>query len=635
MKRSSYILFLLVCLHSITLAQSEKIPVADSLAFSEMTVQFNAVIMEHPEQAVAISKEYYSKSLQYNNSLNKGKAAAMLSTAYFETDSTSQGEMWYNKAQQYFTEVNNYLWKGYANLNSGTILSQKYDFEKGLPYYLKSVDDFEKAKDFKMQVTVYNAISLAYHDFGKYDKGVEYAFAAKKVLDEHPEATNKNGYWYVYNNLGINYDDDKQYDKAIAAHLQALPYAENGSDSSYSYNNLGNTSKKLNKIDDAENYFRLAFQSNDDYSDTYHFATIYSNVVDVERMKKNYSLAHYYLDTALYYATKSESPEKLMDIYYYAYRLKNETGAYQAASEYLNKYVNLKDSLFTKEKNEAVLHYQAKYETEKKEKALAEAELTLAKETVASRQKSIALLLLGSVVVIGLIVFRNFRVKSRLKQEQLVLENKLLEEQTRIKIQEQRLEISRELHDNIGSQLTFINAVLDSFKTSPVKSKEEIEKKLKTLSEFSEYSVLELKNAIWALNAKELSLSELKLKMLNFIKNAAESFEEIQFHFNFDIVNNHQLTSPQALNLFRMFQEIVNNAIKHSNAKDITIDIKQASDALLMQISDNGKGLDLDERKYTSFGMDNIRNRVAALKGELKITAKDGKGTTYLITTNL
>lgn len=512
----------------------------------------------------------------------------------------------------------------FQNYNKGIELAGKYEFENALPYLLKSVDGFEKANNINSQVKALNRISLSYHDFGNYDKGIEYAYLAKKVLDEHPQQANKNLYWYVYNNAGINYDDSKRPQQAIEEHLKALPYAIDASDSSYSYNNLGNTYKKLNRLDKAETYFKLALTNPHSYKDDYHFATVYSNMVDIERLKKNYKQAQYYLDSALHYATISNSPEKLLDIYYYTYLLKSESGDHRSASGFLNKYVQLKDSLFTSEKNDALLHYQTKYETEKKEKQIAEQKLV-------SKQKNLWLILMTITMSAGLLFFWYYRQKTNLEQKQLALENQLLQEQTHSKIQEQRLEISRELHDSLGSQLTFIKSVSDSLLNASEKSNNNLNARINTLSEFSENSIAELKNTIWALNSQQLNLSELKLKMLNFISSASEAKESMQFHFLFNIVSDYQLSSRQAINLFRVFQEILNNTIKYAEAKDVFIDISQIEKNLTIKISDNGIGFNFEEAKKKSFGLTNIQNRIEELKGKFSVETSEGNGTTYLI----
>lgn len=512
----------------------------------------------------------------------------------------------------------------YHNYTKGNELVYKYDFENGIPYLLKSAEVFETTKDYNMQAKALISISLAYHDFGKYDKGLEYAELAKSVLDEHPNKTDKKYYWYVYNNAGINYDDNKQPQKAIEEHLKALPYASNASDSSYTYNNLGNSYKKLNQYDLSEKYFKLSLQCTHDKSDYYHNATLHSNMVDIERLKKNYALAQKHLDSATHFANLSKSPEKLLDIYYYSYQLKTELSDFSSANDYLNKYVKLKDSLFTSDKNEIVLQYQTKYETEKKEKEITEQKLI-------SKQKNIWLILLASVILIGFVFIRNYILKSKLKQKQLSLEFQLLQEQTHSKIQEERLKISRELHDNIGAQLTFIQSISDSLKSSRENIDKTLSNKIDTISDFTEHSINELKNTIWVLNTEELDLNELKLRMLNFMSHAADARDDIKFHFNFELKENFRLSSKQAINLFRVFQEILNNTLKYAKAQDVYIDVTQNKNNINLKVVDNGIGFDFENEKNKSFGLTNIQNRINEINGILNINTSLGNGTQYEI----
>jgi signal transduction histidine kinase len=232
----------------------------------------------------------------------------------------------------------------------------------------------------------------------------------------------------------------------------------------------------------------------------------------------------------------------------------------------------------------------------------------------------------------GLILFKNFRAKAKIKQEQLALENKLLEEQANAKIQEQRLEISRELHDSLGAQLTFISSILDGIKKSSIDN-EKVIRKINTLSDLSENSTNELKNTIWALNAKELKLEDLKLKLLNFIKSAADAKEDTKF--NFEIAKNFQLNSKQAINLFRVFQEIINNSLKYANAKNISATIKQSKNTLAIEITDDGVGFNISEVENKSFGISNIRSRIGEINGDIKIDTAPKLGTKYYIQISL
>lgn len=572
---------------------------------------------------------FFEKASQLHEVCYRAQAAAIISESYFEKLNKREGETWYVKAQNLYNTDKNYLEAGLSNLKIGNLLTRNYDFETGLPYLLKSVDDFAKTDDYNRQATAYNRLSLAYHDFGNYEKGIAYAQEAFKVLDSHKNVINKNLFWYVYNNLGINYDDSKQPLKAIEAHLNALPFAINASDSSYSYNNLGNTFKKLGNLSEAEKYFNLSFQHSTDYEDQYHLATVYSNMVDIMRLRKNYGKAIYFLDSALYYARLSGSPEKLLDIYYYSYQIKQETGNYTDAIQYLHDHLKLKDSFFTADKNNAVLHYQARYETEKKERELAEAQLNLTKSKLISNQKNILLIILGLAFGLALLLLFYLKSRSRMKEKQLMMENNILQQKAAAEVQNQRLEISRNLHDSMGAQLTLIGSTADRLLNGHTHSGETI-RRLNTLSQLCESAVTELKNTLWVLNSKVIQLSDLRIKMLNFINQAAEAEDSIQFSLNFEIIENIQIDSRQAINLIRLVQELTNNAIKHSNATTVQIKLFQNERSLVINFSDNGQGFDIAETRESSFGLSSIKTRATEMNGVLGFNSSSS-GTNYRI----
>lgn len=577
-----------------------------------------------PESQLNVTLERISESEEIPVDSLKVVFQEIASLFSSKTTENKKALNYYNKFIRLFEEQENEVAIGHLNRTIGYELCGEYNFDKGIPYLLKSSENFINAKDYNSLSISYNNLSLAYHDFGDYSKGIEYANLVLKTVNENPNTTNFNAKWYAYNNMGINYDDNQQYVKAIESHMNALPFAINASDSSYSYNNIGNTLKKMKNYQKSKEFFALSLKHSVDYSDVYHFATLYSNLMDIERLMKNYQSAARYIDSAKFYAIKSKSPEKLIDFYNYAYIFKNEMKDFQSSSQYLSKYVTIKDSLLNAEKAKIVYDYQVKYETEKKEKQIAQSKLS-------SKQKNIWLILLSGGIIIGLVVFLNFKTKAQDKQKQLSLENELLKAHTNSKIQEQRLEISRDLHDSVGAQLTFINSLLDSLKNSSLKLDVVAINKINSLSNFSENTITELKNTLWVLNSKEIYLLDLKAKILNFIKNASEAKEDITFDFNFEISENKCLSSKQAVNIFRSIQETVNNAMKHAQASEIKIDILQIDKNLNIKISDNGIGFDREMEKNNSFGLRNIESRIATIHGEIEIESFIGKGTVYRI----
>lgn len=196
------------------------------------------------------------------------------------------------------------------------------------------------------------------------------------------------------------------------------------------------------------------------------------------------------------------------------------------------------------------------------------------------------------------------------------------------KLQANRLEISRDVHDNIGAQLTFIRSILDDLKTSALPLEKTIDNKIEDLSNCCNDSISELRNTLWVLNSEVIYLDDLKIKVLGFVNKVSSIKKELIFKPSFYLTDNIALSSKQAINIFRIVQEILNNAIKHSKASQVLIEVKQQENVLLICISDDGVGFNMDT-KLEGYGLKNIKARVDELNGTLKIRSEVKKGSHF------
>ncbi len=198
-------------------------------------------------------------------------------------------------------------------------------------------------------------------------------------------------------------------------------------------------------------------------------------------------------------------------------------------------------------------------------------------------------------------------------------------------IQAQRLEIARDLHDSLGSQLTFIASASDGLKRNIAYLDENLKARADTLTNFTDSAIAELKNALWVLNSDEIRLEDLRNKLLNFIKAAGEAKEDIEYNFSFAIQENLLVDSKWAVNLFRIVQELINNAAKYSQATNMWIEAVQVESMFNLTIRDNGVGFDLRATTSTSYGLSNLKQRVERMDGTFSIQSVMGIGTTCLI----
>lgn len=555
--------------------------------------------------------------------------------------------------------------KGIFHDISGNSDSANYYFQKSLV--------FSKRHNFKvMEARSVNNLGMYNWNKGNWNEALSYFFAALKINDKLPVGKKINES-ICYNNIGLIYQEMRLFDKAISFHNKAYVIRLKDNlykDQAISLNNIGICYRNKNDYKNAILIFNkgidVAKKSNNliEYSKiTENLGSVYLDLenyqkallLNLEAKKireknatspkeeillntyislcynklKNYQLSLKYCDNALKILNENKDLKTYAtDLYKVAASTNFALNNIQQGDEYTTLYYNLLNENFSIENSKHVAELETKYLTEKKEKQIL-------KQQAEAKQKNIWLLLISSIAIIVLLLFRNQVLKTKQQKNQAKLEKELLQEQSNYKIQEQRLDISRELHDNVGSQLTFIISILDNLKNAPVKFDENSSKKIESVSNFANKSITELRDTIWVLNSKSLDLEELKNKMLNYIKDASESVENTKFDFNFDVKNNIQLSSKQAINIFRVLQEIVNNALKHANSSQISVIITQNQNNLEMEIQDNGIGFNFDEKKKKSFGLTNIQNRVREINGMLKVHSQQDKGTNYLITITL
>lgn len=511
-----------------------------------------------------------------------------------------------------------------AALNLGRIESDRGENVKALQHYQKAMETAELTGDNALMPHIEKNIGVLYVQWKEFDQALEYYEKAEKSA---AKVGNEELLADCQNNKGIIYEQQEEYEKALNAYSEALAHYQSKNipgKIAMAYSNMAIVYKLQKDYQKSVAYNLKAIDILEKEQDKWSMAATYNNIGNLYGEMGNYTQAIEYCNKSLAIAKEIEAEEIVGMAYESLANAAANASDYKSAFEYHKDFSASMNKFINKENTQQLSELNIKYETEKKEKQIAETKL-------ASRQKSSWIMLLGGSIVVGLIAFRNFRTKSKHKQQQLSLENQLLKEQTHSKIQEQRLEISRDLHDSLGAQLTFINSILDGLKNSSEKLDDVVNSKINTLSDFSENSIAELKNTLWVLNAKELNLDDLKKKILNFIKNASEAKEDVKFNFNFDVSENFDLNSKQAVNLFRAVQEIVNNALKYADATEIKIDVKQNDNNLVIKIADNGKGFDYEGEKNKSFGLKNIESRIETISGKIELETAIGKGTTYTI----
>jgi signal transduction histidine kinase/ligand-binding sensor domain-containing protein len=234
------------------------------------------------------------------------------------------------------------------------------------------------------------------------------------------------------------------------------------------------------------------------------------------------------------------------------------------------------------------------------------------------------LIIVGIGISIGYSFYR-IRI-TKIKNERLAqqeLSKRFIEFQ-----EHERKRIASELHDSLGQNLLIIKNALQQCE-GQVSIQNNILEDLHEISELAQESIDEVREISYDLHPHTLD----RLGLGKAIQSCVKKFmhvSPIQFTYNSDEID--KLFSPiEEIHIFRIIQEALNNVVKHSEATECIVNVKQNGINLEIQIIDNGKGFKSDNLFVTGktnegFGISNITERVKLLKGEIIIKSSPNNG---------
>ena len=399
-----------------------------------------------------------------------------------------------------------------------------------------------------------------------------------------------------------------------------------------SLNNVGQVHYYLNVKDSALYYYKKSADIEFLMNNFSGVSESYNNIAMMLIENKELQDGKKYLDSAYNFSLKSKTSEITLTslLNYVSYYEK--IGDFSKANKKLRNYFTLKDSIQNLKKIKNINELETKYQTAKKEKLL------IQKEAEAKKRNQLILgLALFSVLigVIGFLIYRHQKLKNKQQTQAFELKQAINQIETQNKLQSQRLAISKDLHDNIGAQLTFIISSVETAKFAPEVENTKLGNKLTKISDFTKDTIVELRDTIWAMNSNEIGFEDLQSRISNFIEKANDATENINFKFNIGAnLNETKLSSVVGMNIYRTIQEAINNALKYAKATEILVDIQRIDSKINIQITDNGIGFNKNIVADGN-GLNNMQKRIEEINGNFEIKSELAKGTKVSIFLNV
>lgn len=392
---------------------------------------------------------------------------------------------------------------------------------------------------------------------------------------------------------------------------------------------------KKNRIKDAEAMLNKAFVEYHKFNTKYHYYDVYWAKEEIAVAKRDYVQAREIAKDIHQKAIADRFDESALAAAKKVSEYSRRLGDYKTAYQYLKKYTVYEDSI-KREKTIVEVHdLETKYKTSEKEKQIAMLQSERQQSLLQNKNQQLLnwLLGIGSIIFLLIIAFLIYLVKNNKKhnaqklkevenQQQLKMAQAMLEGEER-----ERERVARDLHDGLGGALSGIK-----LKLSGQQKKESIPVIDHVILQLED-SINELRNISRNLMPEALLRSGLEVALHDLCISMTREDMLIEFQ-SAGIKKGNPLSSQ--VNIYRIIQELLSNAIRHSGADKILLQCIQEEKRFYITIEDNGCGFDSGNiQNAKGLGWSNIQNRVNYMKGKMDVDSVIHQGTTINIELNI
>jgi signal transduction histidine kinase len=479
----------------------------------------------------------------------------------------------------------------------GNFYKKKNQLNEAKKYYEEALDIAIKKKDKILEANSYNNLGLYYESIKSLDSAKRFY---EKSLETYQSMNNDIGISYSLEYLAGIYKDKKDFTNALDYLKKSLAYrqkANNKNAQSISLVNIGELYFAQNKYSEAISYFNQT----------------------IELAKKI----------------------KYKDLLAYTYQMQSQS--YKNINDYKNAYhfqdsaIMVEDELNEEINSKQLKEIQTKYETENKEKLLKIKDLELTKKNLKLTRNNILIFSLIILFVLSSITFYLLYNRYKLKQKTILNEQLLKEQDTKAKAvieaeENERQRIGKDLHDGIGQLLSAVKLNFSGIESNLIKNNSDDIYLLSNAKKLVDESVSEVRNISHNMMPSVLLQYGLVAAIEDFTNKISNS-NQLKINFSHTGFENKKLTSSLEIVLYRVVQELVNNAIKHAQASKMDIQLLLFDQELTLMLEDNGQGFDYEQTVLSKngIGLKNIISRINYINGIINFDSSKGNGTTITI----
>ncbi len=532
----------------------------------------------------------------------------------------------YSLAEKLFSAIKDEASAGGVLISIARLQNSIGDYTGGEITAIKGLEKLKPLKKYRQIYECYNTLADISKLLQEYDRALEYydealSYMNKAGMKHNRKQRKKNDIALVYQKMG-------QHQKAITMFQDVLSIdslqLKNPILYAKTLNNLGRSYRISNNSQKLPGLFEAAFAIQDSINDIAGKASSSFELANYYLAIKDSVSALTYLEKSKAFAQQSSDNKKLLEVLSLFPRVDPSNGA-----RYAEAYIKLNDSLQLEERKIRGKFTRIQFETDE----------VSAENELLTRQKQLwtgiaAILLLLTLATYIIVTQRNRNQKLKFEEQQqksnqeifnlLLAQNEKVEEGK--KLEQKR--VSEELHDGVLGRMLGTRMMLLGLnkKTDPeavsqrakaIRILQDIETEVRSIShELSHSAYQKIHNFI-------LSIQEL----LDTIEAASQI--EIILRYT-DAIDYDALNGDIKINLYRIIQESIQNAVKHAACSKIQVNFEADSEILKVVIIDDGKGFKVKKSKK-GIGMRNIASRMKKVNGTFNIESALGSGTEIIL----
>ncbi|MEP6747870.1 MAG: ATP-binding protein [Bacteroidota bacterium] len=521
----------------------------------------------------------------------------------------------------------------------GLIFYEQENYNEALSYFFEALKHYEHGND-RTAISLYEKIARIYIRTNNLDLAAYYAGKCIVIGEKFsPVILRAPGYLTMIDiciqkkelHLGLYY-----LDKIKPCMPDSIELSLNFG----YYESRGQICYLLQQYDSAYVYYQLAYthavrnDHKEEIGTALNFLSIISLKLGDQDMAKKYAMENMALAEEI--DTKADKITALLNLSDYYHQTKENDKAYG----FMQRATVLKDSLLSETNLKQVNRLAAIYEADKKQSEIFRLQNDKLAEAAAIKHKSVLNGVFVATIIVmlffGYLAYKNFKDGQKIAyQKQEIQQQKIneLEKDRQLLTvdailrgqEEERSRIAKDLHDGLGGMLSGAKLSLVNMKEGLHLPAEE--------SAIFEHSVFLLDKTICELRKVAHNLMPEILVRFGLDEALKEYCNSIQASAGISVVyqqfgKQRKLSRQAEINIYRIVQELVNNALKHACAKQILVQVTRHHGKTSVTVEDDGKGFDVKMTwKKKGAGFSNIKYRVDYFKGSLDIVSGSGNGT--------